>query len=274
MSQRCATVPYLRLIGFDRKWRGVSPSSAGTGPRLLYLKATTDYTIAPDSRAWAAFGTSTHEKVGMHRYSHNVFSEEPLSDEETRGITDVLEKDEFAPGYILTDYKTFGSYKVGKCLGMVSTDKPVLDEKGNKVLLKSGKNKGNPKTIKAYTIDPTKADLKNETLQLNRYRILFAWYGFQVSRMQLQVLCRDGGTYIAKSRGIDRNLYIIPVPFMPDVDVLNYYKELKLEVQQAFDTGYIRKCNKEESWEGRRCTGYCEVAEACTKMENQTKKGE
>ena len=61
MKSRCATRPFLRLIGFDRKWNGISPSSAGNGPRNIFLKATTDYVIDPNDRVWAAFGTSTHE---------------------------------------------------------------------------------------------------------------------------------------------------------------------------------------------------------------------
>ena len=94
MEQRCATLPYLRLVSFDREFRGVSPSSAGNGPRLIYLKATTDYAIAPSSRVWAALGTSTHEKLGIHRFTHNVLSEEKLSDNQMQGIADVLEEDE------------------------------------------------------------------------------------------------------------------------------------------------------------------------------------
>jgi len=39
MPERCATLPYLRLIGFDREWKGVSPSSAGNGPRSLSLRS-------------------------------------------------------------------------------------------------------------------------------------------------------------------------------------------------------------------------------------------
>lgn len=272
MNQRCATRPFLRLVGYDRKWEGVSPSAAGNGPRMLYLKAVTDYAIDPNDRVWAAFGTSTHDKLAMHKYSKNVLTETPLQDEDMKGIADVLEEDEAEQGkFILSDYKTWGSFKVAKALGIVSETKEetVLDENGKPVILKSGPNKGKPKTRQEKIIqhDPTKVDLKPEELQLNRYRIFFESYGFPISQMQIQVVSRDGGTYIAQNRGIERNLYIIPIKRLLNKDALDFYKQLADEVTEAFATGYIRKCNPWESWDRRRCEGgYCEVVETCKEM--------
>lgn len=271
MPERCATRPFLRLIGFDREWKGVSPSSAGNGPRLLYLKATTDYTIDPQDRVWAAFGTSTHEKLAIHVYTNDVLAEEKLSDEKMTGIADCLERDEATENhYVLTDIKSWGSYKVAKALGLSieKTDVPLLDDAGKPILLKSGKNIGKPKTKQESKFVYGEPDLRAEDLQINRYRYFFESYGFPISRMQIQVVSRDGGTYIAKSRGIIKNLYIIPIKRLPDNDVLAFYDILSKEVEKAFETGYARKCNKWESWESRRCDGYCEVAEACKKMEN------
>ena len=85
--------------------------------------------------------------------------------------------------------------------------------------------------------------------------------------MQIQVVSRDGGTYIAQNRGIDKNLYIIPIKRLINDDVLSFYKNLADEVMEAFKTGYARKCNSWESWERRKCDGgYCEVADACKEM--------
>lgn len=272
MPERCATRPYLRLIGFDREWKGVSPSSAGNGPRLLYLKATKDYSIDPNDRVWAAFGTSTHDKLGMHKHIHNVLSEERLSDEEMSGIPDALEQDESAKEqYTLTDHKVWGSFKVAKALGIkiVKEDVELKDEDGNPILLKSGPNKGQPKTKKETTVWKIEPDLKSEELQINRYRIFYEKYGFPISRMQIQVVSRDGGTYIAKSRGIEKNLYIIPVRRLSDESVLLFYSCLSQEVHDAFETGYSRLCNDWECWDGRRCDGYCEVSEHCKQMSEE-----
>jgi len=274
MQNRCATRPYLRLVGFDREWKGVSPSSAGNGPRMLYLKATVDYTIDPNDRVWAAFGTSTHELLGMHQHQDNILSEERLSDGEMHGMADVLEMDESKPNFfILTDYKTWGSYKVAKALGITTetTEETILDDNGEPVILKSGKNKGTPKTRKITNriIDPSSIDLRSEELQLNRYRIFYEAYGFPVSRMQIQVVSRDGGTYIAQNRGIDRNLYIIPIRRLINAEVLGFYRKLNSEVLEAFDTGFIRKCDTWESWERRRCEGWCDVSEACKELSHK-----
>jgi hypothetical protein len=133
-----------------------------------------------------------------------------------------------------------------------------LDENKKPVLLQSGKNKGKPKTRQKRIMktDPATIDLRAEELQLNRYRIFFEQYGFPVSRMQIQVVSRDGGTYIAKNRGIERNLYIIPIKRLLNKDVFDFYRELNDEVLAAFNDGYIRKCNAWECWDRRRCDGF------------------
>ena len=157
MNSRCATLPYLRLVGYDREWRGVTPSAAGTGPRLLYLKAVSDYAIDPNDRSFAAIGTGTHAKLSLHQYTEDVFSEEQLSDGKIKGIADVLEIDESSPemeGYILNDYKTFGSYKAAMVMGIISVDKPLLDEKGQPVLLKSGKKQRKAQNKKGHRTPP------------------------------------------------------------------------------------------------------------------------
>ena len=270
MASRCATVPFLRLIGYDREWRGVSPSSAGNGPRYLYLKATRDYIIDPNDRVWAALGTGTHGKLSIHKYTGNVLSEEPLSDEAMKGIADVLEQDEQGNGYILTDYKTFASFKLARALGITITHKEVaiIDEHGEPVYIKSGPNKGKAKTTKESTLTqkPDAADMESEIFQLNRYRIFFESAGFPISRMQIQAIPRDGGTVVARNRGIMRNLYMIPVPRVSDGVILCYYTMLSKEVNEAFKTGYARLCYHGESWGGRRCKGFCEVAEHCKEM--------
>ena len=267
LESRCATKPYLRLIGYDREFKGISPSSAGNGPRLIYLKAVKDYTVDPQERVWAAFGTSTHEKLSIHVFTHNVLSEEQLTDKQMKGIPDCLEEDEAKPGYyILTDYKSWGSFKVAKALGVVKSEEILLED-GEPVLLKSGKNKGQPKTKDVFDIDESTRDLRSEELQINRYRIFFESYGFPISKMQIQTVSRDGGTYVSRSRGIDKNMYIIPIDFLPDHDVLYFYDHLASEVDQAFEHGFVRRCDKWESWEGRRCNGFCEVKQFCDEME-------
>ncbi len=270
LRDRCATLPYLKMISYDREYRGITPSMAGNGPRLIYLKATTDYAIKPDGRAFAALGTGVHGRLSLHSYTHNVLSEEKLSDDKIKGIADVLEQDEQDPDkYILTDYKTFGSFKVCKAIGMIKVAKEVLDEDGKPIRYKSGKKKGEIKTKNINEIHPDKIDIYETELQLNRYRMLFESYGFPISKIRVQAIIRDGGLYITQGRGIDTNLKLIPIKMLPDNEVLNYYDHLTEEVNEAhFEIDSIRKCNDWESWNGNRCNEkYCEVKQACDKME-------
>jgi len=270
MDERCSTLPYLRMIAYDRKFKGVSPSMAGTGARQIFLKAVCDYAVDPQDRAFAALGTAVHGKLALSAYIHNVLSEEKLSDEQMQGIADVLEQDEQNPGYyVLTDYKTWGSYVVAKSLGIYTADEPILKEDGSPVLLKSGKNKGKIKTRKVVKQDPNRADTYPTNLQLNRYRIFFEKAGFPISRIQIQAIVRDGNTYIAKSRGVDRNIYIIPIELIGNHYTVAVYDLLQKKVDMAFKNGWIERCEDHENWNGMRCQKYCEVAEHCGEMDKK-----
>jgi hypothetical protein len=268
MPQRCATLAYLRMVAFERPYRGVTPSMAGNGPRLIFLRETTDYAINPQDRAFAALGVGVHGKLSIHAYTDNLLAEEPLQDAMTAGTPDCLEEDEFQPGaYVLTDYKTFGSFKVRKCLGIYKEDVIITDDDGKPIRYKSGQKKGEIKTRQEVRIDPDKADIRGEILQLNRYRMLFESEGFAISRMQLQVIVRDGGTKMAAMNGVENKVVLIPVPPMSDSAVLAYYDLLDTGIRDAFKTGTARICDNWESWDRRRCNGFCEVADACRKME-------
>jgi hypothetical protein len=266
--ERCATLPYLRLIGFDREYKGITPSMAGNGARQIWLKATTDYAVDPQNRVWASLGIGTHGKLSIDKYTFNVLSEEPLSDKDMKGIPDILEKDENKDsGYILTDYKTWGSYKVAQALGLVQIDVEVTDGHGNPIFYASGQKKGQIKTRKEIVYDGSIIDLRAEEYQQNAYRIFYERAGFKINLMRLMVIPRDGGTFIAESRGIIKNIYIIPITPLPDEEVKAYYDNLRVEVIAGLDTGFVKKCSLWESWNGRRCNpAYCEVYPVCIKL--------
>ena len=263
METRCATLPYIRHVAFDREWRGVTASMAGNGPRQIYLKAVTDYAINPHDRVWSAIGVGSHENLAASKNTDNTLPEERTD----AGTLDLLSEDEFAPGYyILSDYKVWGSYKVCSALGYYTEDEPQFDENDEPIVFKSGKRKGQQKTKKVLRQNPDKVDLLKEILQLNRYRIEMEEKGFPISHIQIQAMPRDGGTIAATSRGIKEKLYIIELPIKLDSTIIAYYDQLTKEVNDAFITKYARKCDDWESWNGRRCNGYCEVAQACKEM--------
>lgn len=126
---------------------------------------------------------------------------------------------------ILTDHKTYGSYAVKK----------FIDGKSMK-----------------------------EVRQMNFYRLLLQQHGHQVDEMYLEVIVRDGGTFMAKKMGIDKRFYHLPVSFMSDEDVKSFFSRKRDELCNALVEGTMpRLCNDEESWEGKRCKEYCPVAEMC-----------
>jgi len=232
LGERCEELPMLRLIAEDRPFRGVTASAAGNGPRLIYLKAVKPYAVKPDDRMFAMLGINTHNKLAAKVYTENELAEEQLEG----GRPDLLSEDEGTDNqYDLVDYKTWGNYAVVKALG------------------KNGKP----------------ADVRSPSLQLNRYRMDYEANNFKIARMRVRAIVRDGGTWIAKKAGLDKKSYPIPIPFIEDEWVAEYYNNLNAEVKQAFDTGYARLCDDWEAWEGARCKGYCEVAEYCKEMSRE-----
>jgi hypothetical protein len=260
LGSRCATLPYLRAASDDRPFKGVSPSMAGNGARMIWLKATTEYAINPMDRVWAVLGTGTHSKLGLEKHTIDVIAEECFGDGE--GTADLLVPDEDEDGkYILFDNKVWGSYKVAKSIGITMVDTPTGET------YKSGEKKGLPKTRKEPRYDPSVIDLRAEELQLSRYAMAFEKAGFPISKIQLQVLVRDGNTAIAKARGIDFSLRIIPLNRLPDDVVTDYYATLSGAVKKAFLGETPPLCGEWERWEGRRCEGYCDVKDKCEELD-------
>lgn len=263
---RCLTLPTLHAVLHDRLWTGrPSTTMLLNGTRLSYLKLTSDYTIDPMDRAYALLGTRHHGRLEAVARKLNVLSEEKLG-AEVSGIFDLLEPDETTEGeaYILTDYKTWGSFKVALALGLVESKVP---DPSGEVYKKSGKwgKAGDTKIVSVWTPNPERADLFNEEMQLNNYRILVEECGFRVSRMQLQVTVRDGDTFIATNRGVDRKIYSIPLQRLDDEVVKGYFNIKRYTLLEALETRTLPPpCSDYERWEGRRCRGNCDVAEFCS----------
>jgi hypothetical protein len=261
MGGRCAPLPVLWRSGYQRKWKGVSPSMAGNGPRLIYLQQTCDYSTSPEEMAFALLGTAAHKR--LESFDDNVLSEERL----VNGTPDLLEPDEYNKDqYILWDYKTWGSYKVAKALGWYKDVEEVMGDDGEPYRYKSGKRKGEIKTRNVLKQDPDKIDMKETELQINQYRIWFEAAGFKISRQKVYAIVRDGGTVAARSRMVTDRTYAFDVRFLKDQTVTDYYVTLAREVSRAFKDGYIRKCSKWENWDGLRCKSYCPVWDACEEM--------
>lgn len=264
LGVRCQEKPDLFLMSREREWTGTpSTTQLLNGTMYEFLKLTVPYYIDPDSRAFMLQGTRHHKELDIVAKKLGLASEIALSMD--RDIFDLLVWE--GKNLNLVDRKMWGSYKVAKALGIVEAGK--IPDPNGEVYKKSGRwgKAGSPKMVSSFTQDPDKADNWEAELQLNNYRILLKRIaGIEVSDMYLRVLVRDGGIAIAFNRGVFRNTYRIPVKFMPDEEVSNYFKYKGSSLIQALaDKHWDTPCSVKESWEGLRCERYCEVWEHCSK---------
>lgn len=264
MGERCLTLPTLEWIGKERVWDGVpSTTQLLNGTMYSFLKLTQPYVVDPDSMAFALLGTKHHDKLKDMAKELGLPAEIALTTED-RDIFDLLEPDN--GGYVLTDYKTWGSFKVAKAIGIVKTG--MKPDPSGEVYKRSGAwgKAGSPKMIPVFRAMPGEADNYDTELQLNRYRIMLEERGLTINRMQVQVTVRDGGLAVARSRGVDRNMMMVPIKRLSDDDVRDYFYMKATQLAKALEDGsWSQPCSNHECWDGVRCRGYCEVAMYCPK---------
>ncbi|MDD5394904.1 MAG: hypothetical protein PHE17_17950 [Thiothrix sp.] len=259
MPCRCATRSYLQLVSRDRPWTG-KPSTTQLiqGTMCSFLKIKHGYCRSPYKSAFMVNGTKVHSVLENSEDELSVLEMKFDSNgDNITGISDVIETENGKT--ILTDYKTWGSFKVAKALGF----KIVKEQTGE--IFKSGKRKGGPKTRDVLVRDESAVDLWEVELQLNQYRMKAEWKGVKIDELKIQALVRDGNTYIARSRGVFRNIYLFNVKILPDAEVTTYFERKKMALLDAIEDGYCPNvCSGKENWDGLKCSKYCEVAEFCS----------
>ena len=285
MSTRCCARPVLKLMyAQQREWKGIpSTTQLIKGTMSTFLEIKHEYAVSPDKMAFIIHGSGTH-KMLEEQGDETSKAELDYSDERGSIRPDLIETE--GGKNILIDYKICGSFQVAKALGFYFEDVPVLDPATNEqARYKSGQKKGKLKTKKEKRQDPKLADLRDWALQLNNYRIgiergeiLQAPDGsfhpkalapkgskkIKIHAIRVQALVRDGGTVIAISRGVERNIYLIDVPKVPDQDIKDYFKRKKDDLMQALKQGHwSTPCNDLERWGDKKCTEYCSVNKFC-----------
>ncbi|MHB8919312.1 MAG: hypothetical protein ACYC4H_14895 [Desulfocucumaceae bacterium] len=256
---RCLSIRTLRLIADQRPWTGIpSTTQLLKGTREAFLEITTDYAIDPQGALFRVNGTKAHgildKFTGM-----GELGEERLSDKISSGMFD------FYDDGVLYDTKTWGSFKIQKALGMYSVDVPTGEV--YKTDCKSGK-KGDPKTRKEWFYGGRK-DRLDTAIQLNDYRMKLESLGFPVKAIMVEALVRDGGLMIAAMRGIQQNGVLIPINRISDHWIRAYMKAKAEALHRALETGAVPpKCRNRETWSGRKCDKYCNVAKECVKHLN------
>ena len=123
---------------------------------------------------------------------------------------------------------------------------------------------GTPKKVKRYFRNPEKADFGDWSWQINMYRYMLESKGKQVDKMYVQMTVRDGGIAVARDRGIERNIYLVEVPYIHNDHLLEFFKSKRDRLVEALDTKSTpEKCNETETWNGVKCERYCDVRHLC-----------
>lgn len=266
MSRRCSTLPWLAQVADERKWDGtphVTDLTMGTMEK--FLRITEPYAVEPTGAgpAFAQLGIAVHlnleekaKEIG-HPAEWNFHDPGVL-----QGQVDYLEPNPDS-SYNIWDYKTWGSYKIAMAMGIIA--------------IKTGK--GKTRHI-SRSYDPGKVDNFDAELQLNAYRVAAEKRDIRIKDMFIQAIVRDGNTQIAKSRAVTESVAVIPVNRLPDEFINSYFSlkgrvltrsiftwQRKQEMGELFEVtpGDVEPtlCTNEETWNGRKCKDYCNVAYAC-----------
>jgi hypothetical protein len=271
---RCASLPFILKAAESRTWSGKpSVTQLLNGTRESYLKITHDYSEKPYDLAFAILGTGSHTCLEQQNDKLMQLGVKYLAEErfEFAGITgqmDLLLKEDGGE-WELHDYKTSGSYKIAKALGLRKVSTDILDDNGNPVKYKNGKVK---KDI-TFEVDPMERDVWEWAMQQNFYKIIIEnsveierrmGEKIKIKRAYIQGIPRDGGTYTAKGYGITEKGYLIRLPFMPQDDVIAYFKGKGDELLRSLEKDELPPiCSDKECWNGIKCERYCPVWNLC-----------
>ena len=250
-----ALIEMMKVRENDRK---PSVTELLNGTCQAYLERTRDFYIDPQQQAFSLLGTLHHHRLEDNA-SGDMMPELELELWDITGIVDLYD----SKTKNLVDYKSTGSYKASKVLGV---DFYLADDPSGEVYKRAGKwgKKGEPKKVRRYWKNPEKADLGDWTWQINMYRLMLQSQGKKVHNMYVQMIVRDGGVAASRDRGIDRNIYLIEVPFIHDDHLKEKFTKKRDLLLEALESREIPdKCSDSETWGGRKCESFCPVREHC-----------
>ena len=268
-AKRCMFLPTLRAVAnsLNRNITEPTVTELIAGTRETYLKKTSAYAVDPASVLYALQGQAIHS-INELNTQGAILSEERLKDDITSGQFDLFGKILDADDGVLGDLKITSSFKLMKALGIYK----VKVDTGE--VYKSGLKKGQPKFRTELRYDGIR-DLLDWAIQLNYYRMLLENVGFTVSKMYIQVICRDASLRIAAERGIDKTVYIIPINKISNHWLNRYFQHKAKVLQNAIRTKTLPSiCSFRERWGNRKCLGYCSARENCPyaqKLQSQNK---
>ena len=253
---RCISRRILAAVSKQRTWNGVpTVTQLITGTRAEYLKITRGYAANPQSLVAAYFGSKCH--ASLEDISLGLLCEMRLKDptDTYSGQFDCYDVEE----QVLYDTKTFGSFKTAQVLGLEKVKTPIVDPVTGEVeTTKTGRMKYRTHYVRGVRL------MRDVTLQLNAYRIMLEHAGYPVKEMRLEVIVRDGGTWIANDRGVDRNALLVKVNRVDDRLLQKFMLEKAKLLSDAVNSNKMPPpCRPIECWGGLKCKGYCSVKKFC-----------
>ena len=263
----CGALPVMSYYANQvRVWDGKPSTTQLINPTWLsYLKVKFDYYVDPFGLVFALIGSKLHAEMETVEIE-GADTEEQFEDENETGRSDIYYTESGVN--IIRDYKTWGSFAVAKAMGLVKAGK-IPDPSGAVYkTTKVGKyTKGDPKMLDSFAINPTLADTRDSTLQLNRYRRFKEAKGYGVDALRVTAFVRDGNTVSARNNGVFKTMYNFSPPIMEDKIVDKYFVTKRVALLEALGghTKTLKECDQYESWNGKRCLGYCDVWEHCGK---------
>lgn len=251
--------------------------------REAYLKYTTEYYEELLSVIRTTFGSLRHASV-----LNDDLSEIKLNSIDISGSADNIDVRPNGDIFVC-DFKFYSSYSVAKQLGISVTKNNVIDDFGNKVFYANGKPK--QESIKTFT-PPNKMYV---TLQLNIYRHLLEdvilssaknngklynalkYAGAHIDEnikagkifdgMGVFMFVTDGGTYMAKNRGIDQmSYYDKDIDYIPQIDTIIERKVKALNY--AMENRIVPPlCKDVYCMDDRyKCNNFCPVRDVCKQL--------
>lgn len=260
-KERCLALPLLvyasRTRDLNRRHFSVTELLSPT--LQMYLKATHGELIKPQSILPSAIGTACHA-ILEDCLPIGYAGEFRLESDGITGQMDCID----LKGKTLYDYKITSVYKVASMLGYSMY-------RGYKEITR-GKNKGEQRFGLHWTTEPNgRHDYGDYCKQQNLYRILLAKNGIEINDMYLQCIIKEPESKL-KETPLKKPCYLIKLPKMNDERLWRYAQYKKEALLHAIDTGELpRQCSPKETWNGRRCKDYCNVAVHCPYMNGGSK---
>lgn len=270
----------LDQLSNTREWSGVPHvTDLCIDTREAFLKYSYNYTEDADHAIRMAMGSIRHASILSGELTEVTFENVDVT-----GSADLFDVRPNGDLY-LTDIKFYSSYSVAKHLGITTEKKPLVNDQGNISYYKNGKQK-----MKTYVIfQPPQKNYV--TLQLNIYAYFLEKLikenkvlqkklfdaGAHIyanidhdkifDKLAVFMYVTDGGTWMAKNRGIYRNSYYDnEIDLIPGIGPIIETKVSALKT--ALAKGVCPPmCKDIYCMDDRyKCNNFCPVRDICSKI--------